>query len=708
MKSYTLAILGALALLSGCAKDHKMQKPDPPVAKREAHDLVNHGHTRPDPYYWLRDDKRENEAVLSYLRAENDYTKQLLAHTEALQETLFQEIKGRIKKDDASVPYLLEGYWYYTRYEKGKEYPIHCRKRGTLEAPEQILLDVNVEAATHDYYAASGLTVSEKQDILAYAEDKVSRRIYTIRFKNLGTNKCYDEQIPGCSGSHAWASDNKTLFYVKRETKTLRAYQLWRHELGTAVSTDTLVYEETDDTFSIGIRRSKSREYLILHCGSTLVSEERVLAANDPRGKFEPFLPREAAHEYSIGHAADRFYIRTNWQATNFRLMSAKLSESKHKSRWQEVVPHRGEVLLSGFELFRDYLVVSERANALLGIRIIPWAAPEKAHSIDFGEAAYSARPSNNRNFETRTLRYSYSSLVTPSSVFDYEMETKQKTLKKQDEVLGGYDPEAYHSERIWVTARDGVKVAVSIVYKKDLDRSRPQPLYQYGYGSYGYSMDASFSASRLSLLERGMIYAIAHIRGGQEMGRQWYENGKLLNKLNTFTDFIDVSQQLIDRGYTTAGKLVAGGGSAGGLLVGAVANMAPELYHVIIARVPFVDVVTTMLDESIPLTTFEYDEWGNPNEKVYYDYMLSYSPYDQVADRRYPNMFVLTGLFDSQVQYWEPAKWVAKLRHHKQDDNQLLLHTNMETGHGGASGRFRRFRETAMEYAFILDRLAH
>lgn len=683
----------------------KVPAHQPPVAQRIDHPMTHHGHTRNDPYYWLRDDDRKDATILQYLRDENAYTEAVLKPTEALQEELFEEIKGRIKKDDASVPYRLNGYWYNTRFEKGREYPLHCRRRGTVDASEEVFFDVNVHAMGHNYYKSAGLTVSPNNNLLAFGEDTLSRRIYTLRFKDLATGKVLEDVVPGTAGSYAWAADNRTLFYVKRDEKTLRAYQLWRHELGTEASADVLVFEETDDTFHIGVRRTKSRRFIVCRSESTLVTEERVLPANDPKGTFKTFLPREAAHEYAIDHAGERFFIRTNWQAMNFRLMSASLDEGPDKSRWKEVIAHKDDVFLEEVELFKEYLVLNLRQNGLLGIRVIPWANPTAAHDIDFGEPLFAARLGVNPEFDTHTLRYVFESLVTPDSVFDYDLTSRAKTLRKQDEVLGGYDPADYHTERLWVTARDGAKVPVSIVYAKDLDRTQPQPLYLYAYGSYGYSMDPYFSAARLSLMERGFIYAIAHIRGGQELGRPWYEGGKLLKKKNTFTDFIDVSQALIDKRFTESRKLVACGGSAGGLLMGAIANMSPQTYDLIVAHVPFVDVLTTMLDESIPLTTFEYDEWGNPNEKAYYDYMLSYSPYDQVEAKAYPDLLVMTGLHDSQVQYWEPAKWVARLRHTKKDDNVLLLHTNMEAGHGGASGRFRRFRETALEYAFILSR---
>ena len=677
--------------------------PQPPVAKRIPHAMTHHGHTRDDAYYWLRDDAREKTEILQYLRDENAYTDAVLKPTEALQQELFEEIKGRIKKDDASVPYLLNGYWYYTRYEKGKEYPIHCRKAGSLDANESIVLDVNQHAKGHSYYSARGLKVSEDKRLLAFGEDTLSRRIYTLRFKDLETGDMLVDRVEGTAGSYAWAGDNKTIFYVKRDEKTLRAYQLWRHTLGTDASQDTLVFEETDDTFHIGIRRTKSRKYLILRSDSTLVTEERVLASNNPMGEFRSFLPREAKHEYAVDHAGDHFYVRTNWGAENFRLMRTTLNSSHDKTSWETVVAGKNDVYLENFEVFKDFLVVNQRQNGLLGLTVIPWKNPSNSHEIDFGEVAYSAEIGVNLSYDTSLLRYTYESLVTPDSVVDYDMVSRRKTIRKQDEVLGGFEPGDYVMERLWVTARDGTQVPVSLVYRKDLDRSGAHPLYQYGYGSYGYSIDPYFTASRLSLLERGYIVAIAHIRGGQEMGRKWYENGKLLKKMNTFTDFIDVSKALIEKGYTAPEKLVAVGGSAGGLLVGAVANMAPDTYRAIVAHVPFVDVVTTMLDESIPLTTFEYDEWGNPNDRVFYDYMLSYSPYDQVRAQKYPHMLVLTGLHDSQVQYWEPAKWVARLRHRKTDDNLLLFHTNMEAGHGGASGRFRRYKETALEYAFLL-----
>ena len=677
-----------------------------PIAKREVYEMVHHGHKRVDHYYWLRDDDRKDPAILDYLEKENDYTQKLLAHTEDEQEILFDEIKGRIKKNDSSVPYLRDGNWYYHRYEKDREYPIYCRKISSLDAGEEIVLDVNIEAEKHAYYRVTGLTLTDDQSLLAYGEDKISRRIYTLRVKDLQTGELRSDEIPATSGSYEWAADNKTLFYVKLDEETLRPFQLWNHHLGSDPKEDVLVFEEKDDTFWIYITRSKSRQYLILQSESTLVSEARILQAADPENAFVPFLPREANHEYSIDHALDSFFVRTNYEAKNFRLVRVAPGYTQDKSAWQDVVPARDDVLFEAFELFQDELVVSERKGGLVGLRVIPWSDPAAAYDIDFGEEVYLSGLGTNYELKTKNLRYTYESLATPASVFDFDMDTREKVLRKQEEVLGEFQSENYLTERHWATARDGTMIPVSMVYRKDLFRSGVQPLYQYGYGSYGHSMDPWFSAARISLLDRGVIYAMVHIRGGEEMGRSWYENGKLLQKRNTFTDFIDCSKYLIETGMTDEDHLVASGGSAGGLLVGAVANISPELYKAIIAHVPFVDVVTTMLDESIPLTTFEYDEWGNPNEKKYYDYMLSYSPYDQVEEQAYPNLLVLTGLHDSQVQYWEPAKWVAKLRHHKSDNNRLLLHTNLEAGHGGASGRFRRFRETAMEYAFIFDLL--
>lgn len=673
----------------------------PPKAREIPKTLTANGNSRTDNYYWLRE--RENPEVINYLKAENTYTDTVLAHTKPLQSTLFNEMKGRIKEKDESAPYKDGDYYYYSRYEAGGEYPIYCRKKGSLDGAEEIMLNVNDMAKGHDYFNVSGLEVSDSQDLLAYGVDTVSRRLYTLQFKNLKTGETYPDAIPDVEPGGAWTTDNKTIFYVKKDTTTLLPYQVYKHVLGTDVKNDKLVYEEKDNTFYTGVYRTKSKKYIIAYMGSTLSSEARFLDASNPEGNFTTFLPREKKHEYAIEHFGDKFYIRTNWQADNFRLMETPVAKTADKSVWKDVIPHREDVYLDNFEVFNSHLVVGERKEGLLQLRIIRWG-DKTEHYVDFGEPTYLAFTEINPNFNTGKVRYFYSSLTTPGSTYEYDMETKEKKLLKQQEVLGGFDPKNYQSERVYATARDGVKVPISLVYRKGFKKDGSAPLYQYAYGSYGASTDASFNSARLSLLDRGFVYAITHIRGGQEMGRKWYEDGKLLKKKNTFTDFVDCSEFLIKEKYTSQDKLVAMGGSAGGLLMGAVVNLKPELYKAVVAHVPFVDVINTMLDESIPLTTGEYDEWGNPNQKEYYDYMLSYSPYDNVQKKAYPNMLVTTGLHDSQVQYWEPAKWVAKLRTMKTDDNVLLLHTNMEAGHGGASGRFKRLHDTALEYAFIFD----
>ena len=672
----------------------------PPVAKIIPKELEIHGHVRIDNYHWLRE--RENPEVIAYLKAENDYTAKVMAHAEALQNTLFEEIKGRIKQTDTSVPYKEDDYFYYTRYEESKEYPIYSRKKGSLDSPEEIMLDVNVMAEGHSFFSVRGLAVSFGQDLLAFATDTVSRRIYTLYFKNLTTGEIYSDEIPNVTGNVAWANDNKTLFYAKKDLTTLRSYQIYRHELGTDPAEDELVYQEDDDTFSCYVFKTKSKRFLMIVSSQTLSTEVRYLEADDPRGEFTVFLERKRGHEYDLDHYGEKFYIRTNDRAENFRLMETPITATGREN-WKEVIPHREDVLLSSFELFRDHLVLQERKEGLIYLRIINWDGSGE-HYLDFGEPAYLAYISTNPDANTQILRYGYTSMTTPNSIYDYDMVTREKVLLKQDEVLGDFDPNDYQTERLHATARDGVKVPVSIVYRKGIQNDGSSPLLLYGYGSYGSSTNATFSASLLSLLDRGFVYAIAHIRGGQEMGRQWYENGKLLKKKNTFTDFIDCAEYLIEEGYTNRDRLFAMGGSAGGLLMGAVLNMRPDLFKGIVTRVPWVDVVTTMLDPDVPLTTSEYDEWGDPNQKEYYDYMLSYSPYDQVQAKDYPHLLVTTGLHDSQVQYWEPAKWVAKLRALKTDQNRLVLKTNMEAGHGGASGRYQRYRETAFYYAFLLD----
>jgi oligopeptidase B len=625
-----------------------------------------------------------------------------MAHTKDLQETLFEEMKGRIKQDDSSVPYKLDDYWYYTRFEEGKEYPLYCRKKGTLEAEEELMLNANELAQGHEYFHVRGVEVSSGQDILAYAFDTVGRRIYTIQFKNLTTGETLGDEIPGVTGNLAWANDNKTLFYSKQDPTTLRWEKIYRHVLGTSPADDKLVYEESDETFSVFVFKTKSKAYLMIASEQTLSTEYLFLDANDPTGAFRVIQPREHKHEYSVDHYGDHFYIRTNWKAQNFRLTRTPIRATA-KEHWQEVIPHRHDVLLQEFEIFKDHLVVSERKSGLIEMRVMPWDSSEE-HYLDFEEPAYLASFGKNPEFDTRVLRYVYTSMTTPPSTYDYNMVTQEKELLKQEEVLGGFDRADYVTERLYAPARDGVKVPVSVVYRKDTSIDGRAPLLLYAYGSYGSSLNASFNSSRLSLLDRGFVYAIAHVRGGQEMGRQWYEEGRLEKKKNTFTDFIDCAEYLIARKYADPERTFALGGSAGGLLMGAVVNMRPNLFKGLVVHVPFVDALTTMLDESIPLTTSEYDEWGDPNKKKYYDYILSYSPYDNVEAKDYPHLLVTTGLHDSQVQYWEPAKWVAKLRAVKTDKNRLILKTNMEAGHSGASGRFKRYRETALDYAFLLD----
>jgi oligopeptidase B len=674
--------------------------PEPPVAEVEPTELTAHGVTRTDDYFWLRE--REDPEVIAYLEAENEYTAAAMAHTQGLQAALFEEIRGRIKEDDSSVPYKDGDYFYYTRYEEAMEYPIHARKAGSLDAPEEVMLDANAMAEGHDYFAIGGRQVTEDGRILAYGVDLQGRRFYTVRFKDLTTGETLSDQIPDVTGNMAWANDNRTLFYVKQDPETLRSYQVFRHVLGTDPSSDELVFQEDDTEFSVYMGRFKSDEYLFVASTQTLSTEVRVLDADEPTGEFRVVLPREPEHEYSVDHLGDHFYIRTNDEAKNFRLVRAPVGDAS-RGNWDEVVAHRDDVLLEGFDLFRDHMVLSERSNGLTHLRILRWDGSDD-HYLDFGEPAYVAYPQVNVDMESGVLRYGYSSLTTPSSVFDYDMNTREATLLKQDEVLGGFSSDNYTTERKWATARDGAEVPVSIVYRTDTPLDGSSPGYLYAYGSYGASMDAGFRSSIISLLDRGFVFAIAHVRGGAELGRAWYEDGKLLNKKNTFTDFIDVAEFLIDEGYFDRNRVFAEGASAGGLLMGAITNMRPDLWKGVLAGVPWVDVVTTMLDESIPLTTSEYDEWGDPREKEYFDYMLSYSPYDQVEAKDYPNLLVTTGLADSQVQYWEPAKWVAKLRALKTDDNLILLRTNMAAGHGGVSGRFRRYEETALKYAFMLD----
>ena len=683
----------------------------PPDATKKPHEITVHGDTRVDSYYWMRLTDKQKSAkefdsqtseVVDYIAAENEYTQSSLNHTKKFQDKLFDEIVGRIKKDDVSVPYLDNGYYYYTRYEKGKEYAIRCRKKGSLDSPEEIILDVNKLAEGYDYFAVSGMNVSPDNEWLAFGVDTLSRRFYEVHFKNLKSGDILEQTIPNTTGGVAWASDNQTVFYTSKNKVTLLSEKIYRHKMGSDFRNDELVYTENDETYYIGVSRSKSGEYIIIYNSSTLVSDYHILRADNPDGKFKNFTSRGTAHEYSIDHYQNKFYIVTNWNAKNNRLMETA-ENATDISQWKEVIAHRDDVHLLGLEIFKDHLVINERKNGLRGLRIINQKTGDDS-DINFEEETYTARISVNEEFNTNILRYSYTSMVTPSTTYDYNMDTGEKTLMKQQEIVGGYDQKAYHSERLYATARDGKRIPISLVYRKDMKSDSPQSLLLYAYGSYGSTRDPGFGSSRLSILDRGFIYAIAHVRGSQIYGRQSYDDGRMLNKKNTFTDFVDAGIHLVNNGYTDSEQMFCEGGSAGGLLIGAVVNLAPELWRGAIAAVPFVDVVTTMLDPSIPLTSNEWDEWGDPRIKKYYDYMLSYSPYDQVRDSAYPNMLVTSGFFDSQVQYWEPLKYVAKLRDHWQGENKLYLHMNMDAGHGGKSGRFRRYREVALEYAFMLD----
>ena len=673
-----------------------------PKAKIIPHTLETHGQVRTDNYYWLN--QRENPEVIEYLNQENDYYHKSTAHTKEFQKDLFEEMKARIKEDDESVPYFYNGYFYITRFEKGKDYPIHSRKKGNLGAKEEILFDCNEMANGFTYFNLAGLSISEDNTMCAFGVDTVSRRQYTIQIKNLITGEILPVKLENTTGGSTWASDNKTLFYSRKDEVTLRADKIYKHKIGTAADKDSLVYFEKDETFDVSVYKSKSKKYVIINSSSTMTTEYQMVLSITPDAKFKVFQKRTRGLEYSMSHFGDHFYIVTNKdKATNFKLMKTP-EEATSKENWIDVIVHREDVLLEDIDIFKDFLVVSERFNGLNHIRIMPWSGKGEYY-LPFDSETYMAYTTTNLDFDTEILRYGYQSLATPASVIDFNMKTTAKTLLKEHEVLGGkFDKNNYIEERIWATAKDGTKVPISMVYRKGIVKNGKNPLLLYAYGSYGVTMDCHFSSVRLSLLDRGFIYAIAHIRGGEDLGRKWYEDGKLLKKKNTFTDFIDCSQYVIDEKYTSSEHLYAEGGSAGGLLIGAVINMTPELYNGVIAQVPFVDVVTTMLDETIPLTTGEYDEWGNPNNKKYYNCMLSYSPYDNIISQEYPNIYVSSGLHDSQVQYWEPAKWVAKLRVFKTNNNQLYLDTNMEAGHGGASGRFEAIKEIAKEFSFLLD----
>lgn len=674
----------------------------PPKAKKNPHRLFHHDHERIDDYFWLND--RENPEVIAYLEQENAYYQAATAHTKELQDALFVEMKRRIKEDDSSVPYFYNGYYYVTRFEKGGDYPIYTRRQGSMEAPERLLFDANEMAKGHSYFHLTGLSISEDNVWVSFGVDTVSRRQYSIQIKNLETGEILPYAIENTTGGAVWSADGKYLFYSRKDPKTLRSDTIYRHALGTDPSADVRIYFEADATFDVSVFKSKSREYIMIASESTLTSEYRFIKAAQPLADFQLFQPRVRGLEYSVSHYGSHFYILTNKdEATNFKLMKTEVAHTA-LPHWVDVLPHREDVLLEGIDIFSDFLVVSERYNGLNALRIIRWDGTMDEY-LPFASETYTAYTTTNVDFDTPWLRYAYQSLATPASVIEFNMITREKRILKEQEVLGGdFDKHNYIEERIWATADDGVQVPISLVYKKGLQKNQSNPLLLYGYGSYGVTLEPYFSTTRLSLLDRGFVYAMAHVRGGEDLGRRWYETGKLLEKRNTFTDFINCAAFLIQERYTSESHLYAEGGSAGGLLVGAVANMRPDLFHGIIAQVPFVDVVTTMLDDTIPLTTGEYDEWGNPNDKVYYDYMLSYSPYDNVCAQDYPHMYISTGLHDSQVQYWEPAKWVAKLRAMKTDANQLFLDTNMATGHGGASGRFEALKEVAKEFAFLLD----
>jgi oligopeptidase B len=681
----------------------------PPVAPMRPHTVASPHGARTDPYYWLRDDERTNPEVLAYLVAENAYREGCMQAVRPFEDALYKEIVSRLKQDDSSVPYRLHGYWYHTRFETGKEHPIFARRQGSLEAPEEILLDANVLAVGHDYYRIGAMEVSPDSAWLAYCEDTVGRRQYTLRFKNLRTGEILGTAIADVESDLAWANDNRTILYVAKDPETLLGLYVKKHVLGDDPRHDTLAFEQTDRSFYTGVSKSKSEHFIFIHMESTVSSEWQYAHADDPELKFRTFMPHERDHEYQLEHLGDAFIIRTNWQARNFRLMQVPIGQETNRADWRDVVAHRDDTFIEDFDVFNGFLAVSVRTGGLAKISIALFLAPGAAQGgaeffIASDEAAYATSISVNTELDTDLVRYAYSSLTTPTTIYDYNVRTGEKILLKRDPVVGNFDPANYRTEFLFAPARDGTRIPVSLVYRLGQARDGSAPLLQYAYGAYGLSTDPSFSSARLSLIDRGFTYAIAHVRGGQEMGRAWYDDGRKLHKKHSFADFIDVTRHLVAERYAAKDKVFAMGGSAGGLLTGAVANLSPGDYRGIVAQVPFVDVVTTMLDDSIPLTTNEYDEWGNPQEREEYEYMLSYSPYDNVLPQDYPAMFVTTGLWDSQVQYYEPAKWIAKLRALKTDQNPMFLHVDMEAGHGGKSGRFQRYREIAMEYAFVLD----
>ncbi len=698
----TLIWVAGLALLWACNPMARQEKMQPPLASKIEQMLVMHGDTRIDFYYWLRD--RNNPEVIAYLEAENAFTSHKMEHTAELQEQLFQEMMGRIKQDESTAPYFENGYYYYIRYEMGGEYPLYCRKKGTPDAPEEIILNVPQMASAHPYFRIGSFTITSDNNLLAFSVDTVGRRQHTILLKNLQTGQITHTGIEHAAGDVVWAADDKTLFFTTLNPETLRYDNVRKFNTENGGEPRIVYYEPDETYYYMDVSRTKDRKFIVINCRSSVSNEIRILESETPTGNFRIFEPRRPGHEYSIEHRNGQFYVLTNDRAQNFRVVKTAANRTQ-SSNWQEIIPHRSDVLVENIELFNNFLVLQERSNALAQMRVIDLMTG-KAHYISFDEEAYSISINVNREMNTDVFRYGYTSLTTPFTIFDYNLTTREKTQIWQQTVLGGFNPSNYETRRKFVDSRDGVRIPITLVYRKDADNNQPKPLLQYGYGSYGNNSNPGFNSNIISLVDRGFIYVIAHIRGGQEMGRQWYEDGKFLNKINTFNDFIDVSEYLINNNYTTAEKLFASGGSAGGLLMGAVVNMRPELYRGIIAQVPFVDVVTTMLDETIPLTTAEYDEWGNPNDPVYYRYLLSYSPYDQVTSQAYPNMLITSGLHDSQVQFWEPTKWTAKLRQYNTSNNLILLQTNMEAGHGGASGRFRRLRELALQYTFIIDLL--
>jgi len=709
-------LISSILFISCDFQEKKESKPymslDAPKANKIAEELEAHGDIRIDNYFWMRlSDEQKNaktpdsqtQDVLDYLNDENDYKEAAMKHTEGLQEKLYNEIVGRIKKDDSSVPYNYNGYSYYTRFEEGMDYPLYCRKKLTEKSQEEVMLNGPEMAKGHDYFSIAGREVSPDNEIIAYGIDTVSRRKYDVYFKNMKSGSILSDKLENTSGGAVWANDNKTVFYATKDPVTLRQDKIYKHILGTDQSQDELVFNETDETFSCFVYKSKSEKYLMIGSTQTLSSEYRYLDTDNPNGNWKIIQPREKDLEYSVDHYMDHFYLRTNQNAKNFKLVKTPVTATT-KNNWVDVIEHRDSVLLQGFELFKNHLVLEERLNGLRTIRIVNWNG-ENDHYIKFNDPAYLAYPTTNLDFNTNILRYGYTSLTTPNSTIDYNMDTKEQVVLKEEEIQDPtFSKDNYVSERLFATARDGVKVPISLIYKKDISRDSDTPLLLYAYGSYGNSTEPTFRSDRLSLLDRGFVFAIAHVRGGQELGRYWYEDGKLLKKKNTFYDFIDCGEYLVNQGFTSPQHLYALGGSAGGLLMGAIVNMKPELWNGVVAAVPFVDVVSTMMDESIPLTTFEFDEWGNPKIKEYYDYMKSYSPYDNVEKKAYPNLLITTGYWDSQVQYWEPAKWIAKLRELKTDNNLLIMDCDMEAGHGGASGRFKRYRQTALEYAFMMD----